>query len=167
MTRPPIASSDFGSRLSRVPHAIGRTLRLPPREMLTTLRVVVTIGVVEVLIRSIRLPRLSRVLGCPVDLTPVQPDVEHLAISELPAAPRRQVRCTIRVARVWPFADGPCLRRTLVSGHLLRDLGPTIRLGVGRAGDTISAHAWLEIDGRPLELVSGYEPFQHRPQVAK
>ena len=40
----------------------------------------------------------------------------------------------------------PCLRRSLVAGHLLRRHDPSLRLGVGGAGDALFAHAWIEID---------------------
>jgi hypothetical protein len=31
---------------------------------------------------------------------------------------------------------------------------------VAGAGDTLLAHAWLEIDDRPLETVAAFNPFQ-------
>ena len=68
-----------------------------------------------------------------------------------------------RVADAWPFSRGPCLRRTLVLGHLLREHDPALRLGVAGAGDDLNAHAWLEIDGQPLEDVTSFALFQHAP----
>jgi hypothetical protein len=35
-----------------------------------------------------------------------------------------------------------------------------LRLGVGGAGDELFAHAWIEIDDRPLENVAGFGVFQ-------
>jgi hypothetical protein len=43
----------------------------------------------------------------------------------------------------------------------LRDLDPALRLGVVTTGDEFHAHAWLEIDGRPLEYVAAFDVFQH------
>jgi hypothetical protein len=155
------------SRLRRLPRASARLLQLPPSELLTTLHVVALISIVESLIRWVPLPRLCRLLDCRIDLQPACPNVEQLPVTDLPPRARRQVSCTERVARAWPFGKGNCLRSTLVSGHLLRDLQPTVRLGLRGRGSTLSAHAWLEVGGRPLEPVSDYEPFQHpRPRAA-
>jgi hypothetical protein len=49
-----------------------------------------------------------------------------------------------------------------VGGHLLRELGPSVRLGVARAGDELLAHAWLEIGGRPLESVEHFARFERQ-----
>ena len=73
------------------------------------------------------------------------------------------MRCTRRVADVWPFSRGPCLRRALVAGHLLRDLDPALRLGVGGSGDKVYAHAWLEIEDRPLKDIAGFSILQQTP----
>jgi Transglutaminase-like superfamily len=142
-----------------------RLRRLPPREILTTLRVAVVIVVVEVLIRWVSLPRLSRLLGVPVDLRPRQDQREQLPLGELPDRARRQLRCTRRVADAWPFSHGPCLRRALVGGHLLREFKPSVRLGVAATGDELLAHAWLEIDGRPLEAVDRFARFERTPSA--
>jgi hypothetical protein len=34
-----------------------------------------------------------------------------------------------------------------VVGRVVRRLQPTLRIGVAREGDVISAHAWLEVPG--------------------
>jgi len=48
-----------------------------------------------------------------------------------------------------------------VAGHLLRTHEPSVRVGVAKSeNDLLVAHAWLEIDGQPLEVVSGYVPFE-------
>jgi hypothetical protein len=150
------------ARFVRFVRSIPRVRHLPVREVLTTLRVAVVIVVVEVLVRRVSLPRLSGMLGVPVDLGPRAGDAEQLPLHELPDQARRQLRCTRRVADAWPFSHGPCLRRALVGGHLLRDLGPSVRLGVARTGDELLAHAWLEIGGRPLESVEHYARFERK-----
>lgn len=45
-----------------------------------------------------------------------------------------------------------CLERSLVLQALLRrcDALPELRIGVRREGDTLQAHAWVEVDGRPV-----------------
>jgi hypothetical protein len=146
--------------ITSIARRCGRFLKLPPREILTTLHAVLVLTVVELSIRWVALPRLSRILGVRVNLAPAPADVEPLSFSELSPSARRQVRCTRRVADAWPFSRGPCLRRSLVAGHLLRRHDPTLRLGVGGAGETLFAHAWIEIDDRPLENVAGLGVFQ-------
>jgi transglutaminase superfamily protein len=137
-------------------------MRLRPREILTMMHAGAVLAVVELLIRWVPLPRLSRILGVEVSLEPVGSNPRQLPVAELPTRARRQLRCTRRVADAWPFSRGPCLRRALVGGHLIRHLHPAVRLGVAGAGDTLLAHAWLEIDGRPLETVTQFNAFQRR-----
>ncbi len=45
-----------------------------------------------------------------------------------------------------------CLARSLALRRLLRQLGhdAQLRIGVQRSGDELHAHAWVEVDGRPL-----------------
>jgi Transglutaminase-like superfamily len=143
--------------------ALERRFRRTLRLVLTTLHVAAVILVVELLIRWVPLPRLCRLLGVRVNLAPARPDVEPMRMAELPPRARRQLRCTRRVADVWPFSRGPCLRRSLVAGHLLRRHDPAVRLGVAGAGDDLHAHAWLEIDDRALESVDGFTVFQRTP----
>lgn len=140
-----------------------RVFRLSPREIVTTLHAFVVIVVVESLIRSVPLPRLSRALGCRVNLDPVVSGAQRLPLKQLPPRSSRRVRSARRVAHAWPFSQGPCLRGALVTGHLLREHHPAIRLGLGTAGDELHAHAWVEIDGRPLEYVGAFDAFQ-RPR---
>jgi hypothetical protein len=50
-----------------------KTAALVALELATTIRVVATLVIVEVLVRAMPLPRLGRLLGCHVDLTPTKP----------------------------------------------------------------------------------------------
>jgi hypothetical protein len=127
------------------------------------LHVTAVIAFVEALIRWVPLPRLTALLRVDLNLAPMRDGRHQLLVSELPPAARRQLRCASRVADGWPLSKGPCLRRSLVAGHLLRRHHPAIRLGVAGTGDDIHAHAWLEIDGRPLEAVGGFAPFELIP----
>jgi hypothetical protein len=150
---------DIGLLRSR----LRRVAQLPPREILTTLHAVTVLAVVEMLIRWVSLPRLSWLLGIRVNFAPVRSDVEQFRIDQLTSRDQRQLRCTRRVADAWPLSKGPCLRRSLVAGHLLRHHHPAIRLGVAGRGDEVLAHAWLEIDDRPLERIAGLNVFQRAP----
>jgi len=60
-----------------------------------------------------------------------------------------------------------CLPRSLVLWRLVHARGATIRLGVARsAQDGLAAHAWVELDGRPLNDRSDvYERFAVLPAV--
>lgn len=145
--------------VKKLGRGVVRTFQLPPNEILTTLHAVGIIILVELLIRKMPLPRLSQLLGPRVSLEPAVPGAERMRLRDLPERGRRQVQCTKRVAHVWPFSQGPCLRSALVTGHLLRKHDPAIRLGLVQGGDDLYAHAWLEIDGRPLEHVAAFDVF--------
>jgi hypothetical protein len=138
-------------------------LRLPVAELLTTIHAALVLGVVELAVRRMQLPRLCRLLGVRLNLAPPVPAAERLRIRDLPPHAARQVRCTRRVADAWPFSRGPCLRRALVTGNLLRRFHPALRLGFEGTGNDVRGHAWLEIDDRPLEDVAAFSLFQELP----
>jgi hypothetical protein len=148
------------ARLRRTGRRTARALWVPPRELLTTLRAFAVIVVVELLIRWMPLPRLSRLLGVRLDLRPRPVGAAVMACGDLPAGALRQLRCTWRVADAWPFSKGPCLRRALVGGHMLRALDPAVRIGLAPEGDRLVGHAWLEIDDHPLERIDGVLVFE-------
>jgi hypothetical protein len=100
--------------------------------------------------------------GTRLNLTPVLDMTPPLDLRELSVRDRRHLRSARRVTDAWPFGRGTCLRRSLVSGHLIRRLGPTIRLGLVEVAGDLTGHAWVEIDDRPLEDISGYAIFQQR-----
>lgn len=137
-----------------------RVRRIPPREQLTTIRALIVLLAVESTIRWIPLPRLARVLGVRFDLTPTQSSAAPVPIDSLPPDARRALRSTMRVTRWSPFWSGPCLRRSLVAAHLIRDLDPAVRIGLAGETDSLRAHAWVEIDHAPLEEIGEYTSFQ-------
>lgn len=143
--------------------AVLRISRLSAREIMTTVHSLCVMSVVELTVRWVSLPRLSRTMGVPLRLGPEHGEGEQMVLHELDARARRQLECTARVARIWPFSDGPCLRRSLTGGHLVRRLRPELRLGITGTGEAVGAHAWLEIDGRPLEPVEHLRPFSQVP----
>jgi hypothetical protein len=116
--------------------------------------------VVEATIRWIPLPRLGRMLGVRFDLTPTESEADPVAIDSLPAAAQRALRSTRRVTRWSPFWSGPCLRRSLVAAHLIRDLDPAVRIGITGQADGVRAHAWIEIDHAPLEDIGEFTSFK-------
>ena len=138
-----------------------RQLRsLSPREIATATHALVVMTAVEGLVRVVRLPRVARVLGVPLSLDAVeQTEFDPATVLTLPLRTRRQLWAADRVAVRWPFSEGPCLRRALVGGHLIRRHGPMIRLGVDTTADGPLGHAWLEIDGAPLEDIADLTTF--------
>lgn len=105
--------------------------------------------IVETGMRTLRLPRLSRLLGVPLD-TSGREEVEITEPVVVPYWARRRLAATRRALRYWPFGDS-CLRLALVGGFLLRKLDPVLRIGVTKHDGEIKAHAWLEIGGLSLD----------------
>lgn len=131
-----------------------------PAEVTSTIHAFVVLLVVEPLIRTRPLERVAELLGCRLDLSPGRPDAAPLRDIDLSLVTQRHLRASRRVTGSWPFSKGPCLRRALVGGHLIRRLAPSIRLGFDRReNDELFAHAWLEIEGRPLEDISELQLF--------
>jgi hypothetical protein len=124
---------------------------------------------VESTIRWTRLPRLASTLGVRLHLDARAGDAApaHDASTPLPPPPDEDLDDTIVVARrnvarlmyVWPLGAGPCLRSSLVLGHLIRDRDPVLRLGVARVGHRLRAHAWIEVDGVPVNDPEGFLAF--------
>ena len=61
-----------------------------------------------------------------------------------------------RVRRHSPL-PGTCLSRSLALEYLLarQGIGSQLQIGVRRAADALSAHAWIEVDGRALNDTPG------------
>ena len=78
--------------------------------------------------------------------------------------PEAQARLIAVAARRGPWRVG-CLRESLLLWWLLRRRGADaeLRVGVREAAGGIAAHAWVELDGRPLndrpDVASRYAPF--------
>ena len=158
-----------------LPVALPRFARLPAAERRTTLKVLAVLLVVEAVIRFTRLPRLSRALGVEFAAPPGgQPAGEAGGAgafgptltskgpadeADLPEDVARARRCVDRIMPLWPLGAGPCLRESLVLGHLIRDRRPVLRLGVARHGHRIRAHAWIELDGQPVNDPEGFVAF--------
>lgn len=142
---------DLGRR--RLVHAVGANLRRVGRvsadDWPAVLDTLVVAFVVEVGLRTMRLPRLARILGVPLSelADDVRDDTTQLAI---PSAAVRRLRISAKVMRHWPF-DEKCLRRSLVCGYRIRELNPSLVVGVAIVGNEVKAHAWLTVDGISLD----------------
>ncbi|MGD9751180.1 MAG: lasso peptide biosynthesis B2 protein [Acidimicrobiia bacterium] len=114
---------------------------------------------VEIGLRTMNTARVARLCGVPLTLTSAGPPPSDPVRSALPTWARRELDLVESLMRHWPL-DNTCLRRCLVAGRRLRPLGPSLRLGVARDSGVLRAHAWLEIDGRPLDPASAiYNPL--------
>jgi len=122
---------------------------------------------VEVLLRTTRLPTMSRVAGAPL-ATPQEAAEARAAPLDLTAVERRRLRAVGYALRRSPFGS-TCLRRALCAGHVLRRRDPRLVVGVAKRDGVVSAHAWLVVDGvnldpdgsadfRPLALGEGAVP---------
>jgi hypothetical protein len=167
-----------------LPAGVRRFTQLSAAERRMTLHALTVLLYVEATIRWRRLPQLSRSLGIalqprpsisgerrPVDHEPTGPLVaslkpapddhfpEPVAEADLPEPVARARRSLDRLMHIWPLGAGPCLRESLVLGHLIRDRSPVLRLGVARHGYRMRAHAWIEVDGRPVNDPQGFVAF--------
>lgn len=128
---------------------------------LDIVRTVVLAVRVELGVRRVPLPRLAAQLG--IRLTP-GPVPGTFAV---PQRLRQRARRARSLMRRWPFARGTCLREALVVGHVLRQLEPVLRIGVGQRAGTITAHAWLEVGGEQVGARHGYRPLDISGPAAK
>jgi hypothetical protein len=110
--------------------------------------------IVEIGLRVTTLPTLARVVSVPLvmdDTTSASlSGGEAMDLCNLPRVSIERAQAARAVVRRWPFGDS-CLRRALVIGHVLRLHQPRLEVGVRRERGIVSAHAWLIIDGRPLD----------------
>lgn len=153
----------LGVHAERHPRAALRaTLKLRPAELLAVVEVLLVLVFVEVALRTGPVTRVVGPLGITLRLTG-EPgptvDPSRLSRDRFRAVELRKVRLARRVVAHWPFGAGPCLRESLVIGHILRRHRPELRLGVARDGQAIAAHAWLEVGGVSLESDRGFLPL--------
>jgi hypothetical protein len=120
-----------------------------PVDLTRTAAAFLLAAVVEVGLRSLRLPRLSSLLGVPLD-TAVRTSSATVGPVVVTHRARHRLAATRRALKYWPFGDS-CLRIALVGGFLIRDLDPVLRIGVTRHNGEIKAHAWLEVGGLSLD----------------
>lgn len=117
-------------------------------------------GLAEIGVRVISLARLAPHFG--VRIAEDTARVDSITPSfQLDDRERQRLEMIWRVARRWPAGPGPCLRQSLVTGHVLRRHSPLLHLGVIRAGaDDFLGHAWIELsDGREFGRLDEVEGF--------
>jgi Transglutaminase-like superfamily len=105
--------------------------------------------VIQLSLRFDDLPVTCRRMAVTCDLDSAAPPASRLAV--LTQRRRRTVRGALTVAGLWPNGN-TCLRRCLLVGYRIRDVGPVLRIGVKRdENGEFGAHSWLEIDGCTLD----------------
>ena len=116
-------------------------------------------------IRWVPLPRVRRLLGVRLDLVSAHGRREQLRLSELPAVgPGASCAALNRVADVLAVQQGSVpasLARRRASAAPPRSGGAPRRAPAH--GDTLRAHAWLEIDGHPLEDIAAFTSVPAHP----
>lgn len=140
--------------------ALREAVKVRPSDLCSLAQVTAVVVFVELAVRTVPLARLAGWLGVTLRLS----DDEAAEPAGLPEGgfgpgERRKARLARRLLAHWPFGAGPCLRESLVIGHVLRRHGPALRLGVARDGQAIAAHAWLEVGGVSLEADRGFLPL--------
>lgn len=120
-----------------------------PRDYLALVRAVALLTRIELGLRRSTLPALTERLGVSMASSSAAPAHEPFT-DRLCGPERRAARAVRRVLRHWRWGD-TCLRRALALGHVLRHRRPLLRIGVAKRDGVVTAHAWLEIDGRTLD----------------
>lgn len=144
------------SRVFRPGHLLTVGLRLPLREQLTVLWILVLAFLVEVGLRTVSFNRVARWFR--VSLTTDSADnPDSPGPPDFDETEQRQIRNVLRVMPHWPLAKGSCLRQSILLAYLLRRRDPVIRLAVSRKGEDIVAHAWVELSGMTIGRLEGYE----------
>jgi hypothetical protein len=143
---------------------LARFLRLPPGQQLLVARAAALGLACDAGLRLLSLHSVARLLRVRVDFAPAASTA-----GALDPATAKRVRDTAwavdRALAQLPSQTGPCLRRSLVLARLLRDLGPSLRIGVGRRQGATYAHAWLEIAGTPIAEPATGDALRARPLV--
>lgn len=159
------------SRFARLRRMLQKWTQLPRGARSLTSRALVVFMTVEMIVRWVRLPRIARTLGVKLEVGAPTADgpptgalgpdgVHEDRATAHPPTLMAMRDAAASVARHWPFGSGPCLRESLVLGYLVRHHDPILRLGVRKHGDEVQAHAWIEVDGRPLNDPLGFVPFE-------
>lgn len=135
-----------------------RALSLAPADWLRFAQAWVVLLAADLGLRWLPFPRVERLLA------PARADRRA-------AEDRAAARCVWAVAAAARHHLKPmtCLPRALGLRWLLGRAGfaADLRIGVAREGDRLLAHAWVELDGRPLGEPEGEpSPFQPLLEIA-
>ncbi len=150
--RPPVAGSGCELMVR---------LRVGPGRWVERVALVTAWVVVDTSLRlGVALPSLARRCRMAIGLDEggvLRP--AEVPVRDLTAVERRRLTIIDAIASRWPLGAGPCLRRALLAGWVLRRHSPQLRLGVAEPGGPaqVSAHAWVELpDGRTFAHQPGF-----------
>jgi hypothetical protein len=127
--------------------SLSRVISLGPHGWNRIARTAVVAWRVERSLKTETLDKTARRFGAELA---VQPPPSTAAPLPLSPAERAELGLAARVLQHRPF-NGTCLRRALVFSDILRDRSPLLRVGVAKDDGTVTAHAWVEIDGISLD----------------
>lgn len=130
---------------------------------------VVVVAWMELALRTLRLPRVCALLGIRPEFaartvptgddavaagegraTTADPGERTPGAPALAPSERALLGEALTVLARSPL-PGTCLRRALVAGLALRGHDTALQIGVHKSGGTVSAHAWLIVDGVNLD----------------
>lgn len=138
--------------------AVRTLLRRHPRTWVRAARTAALAALVELGLRTLPLPRLTRLLRVRLVLDGTAGRRTDPRLIGLTADERERLDVTWRVLQHRPF-NGTCLRRALLGAHALRSRDHAVRIGVQKVGGEVKAHAWLEVDGIVVDP-DGVESFR-------
>ncbi|MFC5577722.1 lasso peptide biosynthesis B2 protein [Lysobacter niabensis] len=139
--------------------ALRRWWALAPGDRLRLLLLMLVLPLVSLALRSAGYQRtrnlVERLSGHPQPRTASNDDIESaLGFAQLAATAGRRGP-----------VEATCLRQALVVYGALRRRGlqPQLKFGVRREGDSIDAHAWVELEQRSLDVnaTRPHQPFAH------
>jgi hypothetical protein len=125
--------------------SLERLRRLTPADWSAGGQAWLALLAVDLGLRLLSFPRVDRLFTLRrVRTPPATPELAEATAARLAWATRAAAR-----RHLWPM---PCLPQSLCLRWLLarRGIAAELRLGVAREEGRLTAHAWVEIDGRPL-----------------
>jgi hypothetical protein len=105
---------------------------------------VLVLAIIEVGLRFWNLRNLSAAFGSPLSSERVEPAAPEVIVDDMDPRERLGFVALEWTLRRWIF-DDTCLRRSLLTGFIIRRRHPVLRLGL--TDDGVTAHAWVEADG--------------------
>jgi hypothetical protein len=131
---------------------LARYRGLSREERMAWLGALGAVAVARAGLRAVSLQRLANALGLEVCR-----DVASSHFSEAGDVLAAAARVRGVLAR-WP-SKSRCLVGALAVGFLLRDRKPTLFIGVRRRGATVTAHAWLDVEGERVPVTLPDDSF--------
>jgi hypothetical protein len=125
-----------------------RFLALRPTERRLFIGTWLILPIIDLMLRGLGLRRTQRILGRSAALFSRG---QAQAAGPAAVAAAEAKAAIIAIAGRYALANGTCLRQALLLWWLLkrRDQAAELRIGV-RTENGFAAHAWVELDGKPL-----------------